>query len=288
MSWRCPAGGPHGEQLLVARTVVVMSGAPGGGSELGPQRSGAETARKVLRILLYFRRDRLTATVRELAQEASVSLPTAHRYIALLKEMGLVEDAGRASYRLSWRVALLGQSARAAGGLLHLAEPVMRRLSVELDETVTLLQLANSTMECIGQVESEHLVRLTFTPGRIFPLTAGASARVLLASLDLEERSLLLDGLISADPGFAARREEFERQIIDAHERGWAASREEIDPGIWAVAAPIKLELETIACLSVAGPLYRLDESMESRILDMTRRAAAEISETISSGLSSK
>jgi DNA-binding IclR family transcriptional regulator len=262
---------------------AVVSDELTGGAAVGAHKSGAETARKVLRILLYFRRDRVTATVPELAQAAGVSLPTAHRYLALLKEMGLVEEAGRANYRLSWRVALLGQAARGAGGLLHVAEPVMQRLAAELDETVTLLQLSNTTMECIGQVESEHLVRLTFTPGRLFPLTAGASARVLLASLDAQERGLLLESLAAEDPAFATRRPDFERQIIEAHEQGFAVSQEEIDPGIWAVAAPIWLESETIACLSVAGPLYRLDESMESQILETTRQAAAEISETLSS-----
>jgi DNA-binding IclR family transcriptional regulator len=251
--------------------------------EPGPRRSGAETARKVLQLLLHFNQHRPTATVRELAEASGLPLPTAHRYVALLKEMGLLEEGRRASYQLGWRVLQLAQAAQAATGLMQVAEPVMRRLVAETDETVTLLRLAGSEMQCVGQVESAHVMRLTFEPGQRFPLTAGASARVLLSSLGPDERDRLLDSLAAADPEFGPRRESFRAEVERVARQGWAMSSEEIDSGIWAVAAPISYGPEVVASLSLSGPLYRLEEGMQDRAVDLARQAAAEVSAALSS-----
>jgi IclR family transcriptional regulator, pca regulon regulatory protein len=247
----------------------------------GPRRSGAETARKVLELLLYFSLDRPTATVKALAEASGLPLATAHRYVALLREMGLIEQAGPATYQLGWRVYQLARSAQAGSGLLPIAEPWMRKLVAQTDETVTLLQLAGAEMQCIGQVEPAHMVRITMEPGQLLPLTAGASARVLLAALQPDERAVLLDRLEAADPDFAARRKEFEREIEETARRGWATSQEEIDRGVWAVAVPITHGSHTVAALSVAGPLYRLEPGIEDRVVDLVLRAAAKVSEAL-------
>jgi DNA-binding IclR family transcriptional regulator len=223
------------------------------------RRSGAETARKVFQLLLHFNRDRATATVRELASAAGLPLPTAHRYVALLRELGLLEETGRSRYQLGWRVLQLARVAEAAGGLLQLAEPVMRRLVAETDETAVLFRLAGDQMECVGQVESPHVVRLSFEPGQRLPLMRGASARILLSGLERQERGALLDVLAADDPDFARRRDQFEREIAEVEQRGWAESMEEIDPGIWAVAAPVVHDSRVEASLAVAGPLYRVE-----------------------------
>lgn len=246
-------------------------------------KSGAETARKVLQLLLQFNHRRPTASVKELADASGLSLPTAHRYVALLKEMGLLEESRRASYQLGWRVLQLAQAARAATGLLQVAEPVMARLVEQTDETVTLLQLADREMQCIGQVESAQMVRLTFTAGQRLPLTGGASARVLLGSLHADERRRLLDELAAGDPEFAARRPAFEADIEQTRLKGWAMSREEIDRGIWAVAAPVREGSVTVASLAVAGPLYRLEPGMQQRVVGLATSAADEISRALAS-----
>jgi DNA-binding IclR family transcriptional regulator len=272
---------PHPVRPLISGAV---SGGPRNDQGEESPKSGAETARKVLQLLLQFNHSRPTATVRELADASGLSLPTAHRYVALLKDMGLIEESRRASYQLGWRVLQLAQAARAATGLAQVAEPVMTRLVEEIDESVTLLQLTGLDMQCIGQVESEHVVRLTFKPGQRLPLTAGASARVLLASLSDDERTRRLDALAAGDPDFAARRERFEGEIEEASGQGWAISREEIDRGIWAVSAPIKEGPVTVAALAVAGPLYRLEAGMQQRVVDLATSAAEEIGRNLASG----
>jgi DNA-binding IclR family transcriptional regulator len=247
------------------------------------RRSGTESARKLLQVLLAFNQRRPQATVKELAEAAGLSLPTAHRYVALLKETGLLEDSGRVGYQLGWRVLQLAQTARASNGLAQVAEPVMRRLVAETDETVTLLQLIGDSMVCVGQIESSRFVRLTLEPGQRLPLSAGASAKVFLASFDRAERVAYLDRMAAEQPGFARRRAALERELEVVRSQGWATSHGEIDEGIWVASAPVSEGGQTMAVLSMACPSYRLGEGRESRIVAMVTEAAREVSETLAS-----
>lgn len=245
-------------------------------------KSGAETARKVLQVLLQFNRRRPSATVRELAEACALSLPTTHRYVALLRELGFLEESERGSYyQLGWRVLQLAEGARSVTGLVQVAEPVMGRLSAATGETVTLLRLVDRKMECIAQVEAEHLLRISLFPGQRLPLTAGASARVLLSLLEPKSRHGLLDKLAEADPAFAARRDPFEREVDVAAIEGSAVSFEEIDPGVWAVAAAVGTSTTTAGCISVQAPGSRVDADRREEFVSFTRAAAHEIDEEL-------
>jgi DNA-binding IclR family transcriptional regulator len=220
--------------------------------------------------------------VRELAEAAGLSPATAHRYVALLRELGFLEESERASYyQLGWRVLQLAQAARSTTGLVQVSEPVMGRLASTTDETVTLLRLADRSMECIAQVEAEHMLRISLLPGRRLPLTAGASARVLLAQLDRDRRLALLDHLASGDSDFAARRDQFEREVAGAAEHGYAVSVEEIDAGVWAVAAPVGTGIASPACLSVTGPVSRLEGGVREHVVSSALAAAREVNEEL-------
>jgi DNA-binding IclR family transcriptional regulator len=258
---------------VASRTAPAAADAP---------KSGAETARKVLQVLLQFDRRRPSATVRELAEASELSVVTTHRYVALLRELGFLEESERGSYyQLGWRILHLAQAARSVTGLVQVAEPIMARLSAATGETVTLLHLADRTMECIAQVEAEHMLRISLFPGQRLPLTAGASARVLLGMLGPKSRSALLDHLAKSDTAFAARRKQFERDVDLAAEDGVAVSVEEIDPGIWAVAARVGADTTTVACISVTGPVSRLEGDMREHVVALARAAAQEIDEEL-------
>ena len=65
--------------------------------------SGAEGARRVLAVLQAFSPQRHTLTARELAGVTGIPLPSMYRYIALLRETGLLAGDDRGAYRLTPR-----------------------------------------------------------------------------------------------------------------------------------------------------------------------------------------
>jgi hypothetical protein len=79
-----------------------------------PPATGAEGARRVLAVLLAFSPGRHTLTARELVEATAIPLPSMYRYIALLRDTGLLVGDDRGAYHLSSRLGGLARAAEAA------------------------------------------------------------------------------------------------------------------------------------------------------------------------------
>jgi DNA-binding IclR family transcriptional regulator len=232
----------------------------------------------VLELLLTYSRDQHTQSARELAAATGIPLPTVYRYVAFLREMGLLVERGAGTYSLSARFFSLAQAAEAAERLIDLAHPVMQRLAADVDETVILVRLIAGSAVCVHQIESRHRLRISLEPGHALSLEGGASARLLLASLSPEARSAQLADLAAHNPERAAW---LEAEVALAGERGWATSAEEVDRGIWAGSAAIRDRGRIIASLTVPSPLARTDEGLQEHLLRRVCEAAEEINAAI-------
>lgn len=246
---------------------------------ISQRTDGVESARKALLMLLHFTEERPRATAEELARAIGVPKSTAYRHLALLRELGLVDEGTRGVYHVTARAADLARAADAAGGLIVRARPFLRRLMEETGETAVLIRLLGDAAVTVDQVETTQAVRLAYSPGRTMPLTAGAPAKLLLASLPASTRSAYLDRMAKADPAFAAVRTKREAELATIRKQGWAESWGEVDPGLWGCAAPIVERGRVVASLSSAGPLTRLGTEAARRfVLDRCIAGARDIS----------
>ncbi|MET8805898.1 IclR family transcriptional regulator [Streptomyces sp. NPDC004546] len=293
------AGCRVGRTALLALVITVRDDAidvrsrSGGAGAEGNQRgrkrtlavskAGADSGRRALELLFAFTEQRPVASVRQLAEDLQIPVPTAHRYVALLRDMGLIEERERGQYHLTMRVAALGRAARSATPLVHIAEPYMRELSEQIDETVLLVRMVHGLPVCIHRVESLRPFRLSFEPGQNMPPLRGASVRLLIGGLPESERERYVDRALAAGslPPVSGR-DAFLSDIARAVDQGWDVSREEIDEGVWAASAPIKEGGLTRAALSAPCPAFRLDESKRSAIIDQVRKTAEHISQALS------
>lgn len=239
---------------------------------------GSETARRTLRLLMSFSKERHTQSARDLAAATGIPLPSVYRHIATLRDMGLLVGDDQGGYHLSARFIALAQAAEAAESLADTADPVMRRLAAATGETVLLVRLVNGAAVCVHRIESGHRLRISFEPGQPLSLERGASARLLLASLPPERRRAILQPLWRRD---AARAAELEEAVRLAGSRGWAVSEQEIDPGVWAAAAAIVDDGAIVAALSVPSPLVRAPAATQQHLLTQVRSAAGEISKRL-------
>jgi DNA-binding IclR family transcriptional regulator len=244
----------------------------------GAAATGAEGARRVLAVMQAFTPGQHTLTARDLAERTGIPLPSMYRYIALLRETGLLIGDERGCYHLSARLISLARAAEAAESIIEIADPVMRDLSAECGETVILVRLIARSPVCVHRVESTHHLRATFEPGQQLPLERGASAKVLLSGLSPQVRREYLAAFAQADPDGAALLEEAVRQ---AAEHGWAVSEQEIDRGVWAASASVSDGGSVIAALTVPSPLVRSPVQLQARLLGQVRAAAARLSEKL-------
>ena len=258
---------------MATNSAARPSGAPGAHAS-SASAPGAEGARRVLAVLQAFSPRHHTLTARDLAEFTGIPLPSMYRYIALLRDTGLLVGDDRGAYHLSPRLISLARAAEAAQSLVGLANPVMRNLVSECGwRRLIFVRLISRVPVCVHRVESEHHLRATFEPGQTLPLLRGASGRVLLAGLPERARREYLAPLAQADQ----QRQPLEESIARVAARGWATSEEEIDRGVWAASAAVTDGQRTIAALTVPSPLVRSPVASQERLLGQVRTAAARL-----------
>ncbi|WP_052371329.1 IclR family transcriptional regulator [Amycolatopsis taiwanensis] len=251
-------------------------------------KSGADSARRALEMLFAFTENKPSASVRDLAETLDIPVPSVHRYVAMLREMGLLEEGTRGQYHLTMRVAALARAARQATPLVDLAEPYMRRLAEQIGEAVLLIRMVGGQPVCSHRVESPGRFRLSFEPGQSLPLLRGASIRLLLGPMTPTQRENYVDSAIQsgAQPPLHGR-ERFLREVERDLKRGWSVSNEEIDEGVWAPAAAVYEDGNVVATLSAPCPLFRMDDQRRNLVIDTVRKASADLSNALDPGFSS-
>lgn len=241
---------------------------------IAPQ--GNEAGRKTLSVLLCFSPERPIWTVAQIADELQVSTATAYRHMSLLKQMGLVAG-GRRGYRLTSKVEMLGEAARPRHDVISdIALPVMARLRDAVDETVLLAVRSGDHVLAVRRLESRSPVAMRFHEGRPMPLHRGAMGRVLLADMPARERAAYLER--TGHDLMALRHGPLSTAALDAVAlAGFAESFEEIDPGVWGVAAPVRRFGRVCGVLGLAAPLNRTDAVRRRHVLRLLISAAREI-----------
>lgn len=239
---------------------------------------GVESARKVLQLLLCFDAARPRAAVADLARAAGLPLSSAYRHLALLREQGLVEEEGGGRYRVTARVHALARAADAASPLVAAAQPVLARLAGDTGATAVLFRAFGDVAVAAAAVEPRRPAHLSGVSGRSFPLHKGAPCKLLLAALPATVRAAYLDRIERADPAERSFRRQREAELTLIRKRGYAESFGEVDPGMWAVAAPVMQRRRMIASLWLARPARRLDAQRRAALREATRAAASELS----------
>jgi DNA-binding IclR family transcriptional regulator len=232
----------------------------------------------VLSILQAFSSSTPTRTAKDLAKVTSIPLPSVYRYIALLRETGLLIGDDRGAYWLSPRLISLARAAEAAESLIGMADPVMRDLVRECGETAMFVRLIARVPVCVHRVDTAHGLFATFEPGQSMPLYRGATGRVLLAGLPERARQEHLMPLAETDPEAAARVTEAVAQVAAC---GWSTCEEEIDRGVWSASAAVTNGQSAVGALTVPFALVRAPTEHKERLVDKVRSAAARLSQRI-------
>lgn len=233
---------------------------------------GAKSSSKVLSLLAYFEPSRPSATMGTLSRVINAPKSTAYRYVALLREFGFLVEVPGGQYALGPRALGMARAAQAAIDYADIARPVMERLSHETGETVFLLRRVSDHAVCIGREDPPNPVRFFLEVGTPVPLHEGASPKLLLAHMAPRERAAYLSKY---------RKGKLVAELARIVKAGMAISVDEITPGVWACAAPIRQADKVIAAVSVAGLAFRINRVRRSAFEAKVRRAAAEISDGI-------
>jgi IclR family transcriptional regulator, acetate operon repressor len=214
----------------------------------------------------------------QLAADAKLPLPTIHRLVRTLVDLGYVRQEASRQYSLGPRLIRLGETTSRMVG--RWARPHMERLAQELGESVNLAMLDGDQVVYVGQVmASRNSMRMFTEVGRrVLPHSTGVG-KAMMAEMDPDAVNAIL-----ARTGMPARTEHtitdavaFAAELGRTRERGYALDEGEQEVGVRCVAVAVPDTPQRLA-LSVSGPLPRMTDAFVDRATGPLHEAAAAIS----------
>ncbi len=202
------------------------------------------------------------------------------RTLKALAEEGIVErDPDTLEYRLGWRLfSLVARTAQ--NRLVRVAEPEMRALSAELEETTHLCVLHDTEVLTLLSV-SGHSFRAHGWEGRGVPAACTSAGRVLLMDATPDELYVRL-GMEDLAGGFGGSRvhsvQELWARIQECRAAGYARVSEEFEQGLVGVSAPVRdFRGRVAAAINVSAPYERMATRLDTAG-KATARAASRVS----------
>lgn len=211
----------------------------------------------------------------------------AHRLLAALCGMGWVEQEPETGfYRLTLKLAVMGQRVLLATRIPDLTRPILQKLAEESQELVRLAIVEGERLSWVAFVQGRR-TGLIYQPEMIgrTPLTVTSHGKAYLSTLPPEDAMRIVREEGFPPPGRYGPRaiqsiEAFAAAIDETRARGWGMSYEEGDRGIAAIAAPIRPfgpDTPAVATCSVAGPLMRFGADDIVRHASLVMQTASEI-----------
>ena len=218
-----------------------------------------------LAVLDMFSQDRPVIGIGEVARHLGVHRSTASRLAATLATAGYLEPSGggQGRYRLAAKLAVLGEIAAAGNELPSVALPPLRDLVSRLGETGHLGVLEGTEAVTVAVVDGWQTVRMHSWVGKRSPAHCSSMGKALLAGLTTADLLARYPDpeLPASTPATITTRDELEKCLADVRARGYAEDREELEPHLYCVAAPVfGRDGAVIASVSVSGPASRLRE----------------------------
>lgn len=208
------------------------------------------------------------------------------RWLAAMEQAGFLErspSSGR--YRISMRLAAIGEMASHALPIQRMALPVLQRLVADTRETANLTVLSAGEVINIEAVESPRPVMTLGWIGRRLPVHATAAGRVLLAWRPPDEiHALARPPLERFTPRTLTDMRELSKELEQIRKRGFAIVNGEIEEDVAAIAAPVwNHSVSVTAAVTLSGPASRISNDATPMLAERVVEAAHELSRQLGS-----
>jgi DNA-binding IclR family transcriptional regulator len=246
-------------------------------------------AERCLAIIELLAADARAMPLGEIAERLSLPKSGAHRLLATLVDLGWAEkDPGTSFYRLTMRLAVLGQQFYVATGIPDICQPILDRFAQQCGEFARMAVVDGPSLVWVAHAQgaSGGLMYQPSLTSNTVPLFATASGKAWLATLPTDEALQIVmqnGGLKDADrygPNVVRSIETLMREIKTTARRGYGLALNEAEFGVTAVAAAIRAREGDSATgtVSIAGPSARITEKRAHELAQLVLRTAEELS----------
>jgi IclR family acetate operon transcriptional repressor len=223
----------------------------------------------------------------EIAEKLGLPKSGAHRLLATLVDLGWAEqnpDTG--FYRLTMRLAILGQRFYVATGIPDICQPLLDRLAARSHEFARLAIVDGGSLTWLAHAQGAT-GGLLYQPSlatNTVPLHVTASGKAWLASLprELAVQHVLKTGFKEVGkfgPNAINSIDQLMLELDATAARGFGIAMNEAEPGVTAVACAIRADGVggTLGTVSIAGPSVRLTDSRIEELGPLVMHSASEL-----------
>ncbi|MGO3023225.1 MAG: IclR family transcriptional regulator [Brevibacterium sp.] len=246
-------------------------------------KGGVQSVERAFGLLECIANSAGSATLSHIAADVNLPLPTIHRLLNTLVNLGVVRQLPDRGYALGPGLVRLGDIAGSQLGAI--ARPYLRELVAELGESANVATMDGDMVVYVDQVASERQMRMFTEVGRRAHMHATGVGKAILAGLGSEQvrRIAATAGMPTPTEYSIGTIDELEAELGRIRERGYAIDEQEQELGVRCFAMAIPDSPVPLA-ISVSGPISRVDQSFADRAVPLLKDAAARISAEMQSG----
>ncbi|MGW3247019.1 IclR family transcriptional regulator domain-containing protein [Streptomyces sp. NPDC001070] len=231
-------------------------------------------------------------SVGDLVRATGLARSTVDRVVSTLVRIGYLRVEGRDAV-IAPRLMELGNAYLAASRFPDLLGPLADALADGLDESVSIAVPDGDGIRFVHQATRRRAMSLTFRIGDPLPAERGAPGALFAGCWDDGDwerwrRRRAEDPLDTAFPALPRGHEDaaasFEERVAASRVHGWSADDQLIEPGLIAVAVPVRDAAGRPVCaVSVVSHTSRHSaESLREAVLPRLRETVAAMEEALS------
>lgn len=238
---------------------------------------------RALDILELLAASREALPLSEIGVRTGLNTSTCHHLLNTLRERGYVTQEGRSrAYALGNSVFALSDGRTRQLDLVADVMPILKAMNERTAEAVHLAVLAPNGLATLAKLETLQAVKVDAGfVGKSDAAHATATGKAMLAFLERAtlDRVLGAQGLKRFTERTICDRVALERDFEEIRRTGIAEDREEFQPGVWCLGAPIRDRFGVvIASVSCSVPTFRAAPEIMDAIREEVRQAADAIS----------
>lgn len=221
------------------------------------------------------------ATLDELAAALGVHKTTVLRLLRTLADEHFVFRDGNQHYHLGARIHELSSCGLDQREVRGIAAPHLAAFNRAHGRTTHLSELSGGEIVYIDKLESHDNIRMASRIGLRGPVHSTAAGKVLVADLPEPELDVLLAGLTfaRATPNTITDAAAYRAELARVRELGWGHDREENEPSINCIGAPIRdASGRAVAAVSVSVPDIVMTDEQLLTLLPMLKDVVDAIS----------
>jgi IclR family pca regulon transcriptional regulator len=228
-------------------------------------------------VMRAFTRSRRNLTVAELSRKTGLSRACVRRCLHTLEKLGYVEADERV-FSLKPKVLALGYSYLSSAPLADIAQPLLERVSLAVQESSSLGVLDGDEVVYVARSATRRIMSVALNVGSRLPAYCTSLGRVALSALDAEELRGYFERvkLRPLTPRTITAEGDLGERIRQVRTSGFALVDQELEIGLRAIAVPVRDATgAVVAAMNVSAQATRVTlRDMERTFLPPLREAA--------------